>query len=702
MKDERATVRNLEFGTNLLDEGLSDLKKECLAPTYVGSKAQYEQTCRMKDGRTTVGNLEPEFDTLRDKEMTVWNLEHKLSAYDKKLSNLTKDGLSPSCVGPNALIEMNTWLVEDGETTVWNPNSAFATHDEKLSDITVEHCALENDGSNVLIEQTCAMFASKETTVQIRVGQEFAKPENLLDTNKSLLNIFGLVARAGRGAAELPDPDLGLIIREETTVRNPVCKTQPTFDWMKSSKTDKFSVTVANAGRGVAELQVVPVSQGWRAKCSQKEFLKKTGEVDKFKKNNHCKKSKDFKNDDGSDKTDGFKETDNFKVDICKKNNDRRESKDFKNDDGSDKTDGFKKTDNFKVDICKKNNDRRKTKDFKNDDGSDKTDGFKKTDDFRRTEDSKKNDVDFKRNADPRNNGEPEISFELEMNCGPEKHCDLKLTSDQEPMSDLWLLLRYSGIDEIYWSGVWFGEVSWIGEIYLSCEVSWYDWDVEKDELSPGLSELNLSKNRQEKIKLDLETVKIGFSVEKFLMKLFTGALRCKEWDGILPEEDVTFEGCRFLLQCREWFLVQIQVLARVKGKKPRKTFGVSDGALGEEASVQSSSQPDPGTPGVRNGFVDQDDGPHQEEEKEDVVLLDEDDLVEDQPSLAQGSVKLSDSHPMLSFGNKWKSSTRKIPKNNRVLSYDELIEGPGRVETDYDDLDFEFEIPKEVEEFEI
>jgi len=47
-------------------------------------------------------------------------------------------------------------------------------------------------------------------------------------------------------------------------------------------------------------------------------------------------------------------------------------------------------------------------------------------------------------------------------------------------MSDLWLLLGYSGMDEIYWSGVWFGEVSWIGEISSSCEVSWYDRDAEK------------------------------------------------------------------------------------------------------------------------------------------------------------------------------------------------------------------------------
>ena len=569
---------------------------------------------------------------------------------------------------------------------------------------------------------------------------------------------------------------------------------------------------------------MVPVSQGWRAKCTQKEFLKKTGEVDNFKKNDDCKRSEDFINDEGSYRTN------DFKVDKFKKNNHCKKSKDFKNDDGSDKTDGFKKTDNFKVDKCKKNNDRRKSKDFKNDDGSDKTDGFKKTDDFRRTEDSKKNDVDFKRNADPRNNGEPEISFELEMNCGPEKHCDLKLTSDQEPMSDLWLLLRYSGIDEIYWSGVWFGEVSWIGEIYLSCEVSWYDWDVEKDELSPGLSELNLSKNRQEKIKLDLETVKIGFSVEKFLMKLFTGPLRCKEWDGILPEEDVTFEGCRFLLQCREWFLVQIKVLAITKiqwsddrvlrfpkdedleysrvglslekigeqtwsqsvygnrsmvhpsgikvrllgvdvsstkpceigrrcmklirwqrwsllewarlnpdlvraffvrmgtrwtedvpflpgwkhrggrkrtrspsrsrpgvekkrkrsgnaagvvgEKRSRSTARVVDGFPGVEAYVRSSSQPDPGSPGVWNGFEVQDNEPHQAEEREDVVILNEDELEEEQLVVGPGPSKRLDPRSKL---EPRKSLVRPTKK------------GPPRVENAYEDIDSVFEIPSEV-----
>ena len=52
VKDERTTVWNFEFGTNLIDEGLSDLTEECLAPTHVGSKTQYEQTYSVaKDGR---------------------------------------------------------------------------------------------------------------------------------------------------------------------------------------------------------------------------------------------------------------------------------------------------------------------------------------------------------------------------------------------------------------------------------------------------------------------------------------------------------------------------------------------------------------------------------------------------------------------------------------------------------------------------
>ena len=41
---------------------------------------------------------------------------------------------------------------------------------------------------------------------------------------------------------------------------------------------------------------------------------------------------------------------------------------------------------------------------------------------------------------------------DLEPGWGPEKNCD-----DQGSMSDPCLLLRYFGMDEIYWFGVWFG-----------------------------------------------------------------------------------------------------------------------------------------------------------------------------------------------------------------------------------------------------
>jgi len=100
------------------------------------------------------------------------------------------------------------------------------------------------------------------------------------------------------------NPDLGLIIREETTVRNPMGKTQPTLGWMKSTETYKFPVSAAKVGMGVAELLVNPVSQGWRTKPNQKEFLKKIGEVENFKKNDDGKRNEDFRNDEGFDKAD--------------------------------------------------------------------------------------------------------------------------------------------------------------------------------------------------------------------------------------------------------------------------------------------------------------------------------------------------------------------------------------------------------------
>ena len=320
-------------------------------------------------------------------------------------------------------------------------------------------------------------------------------------------------------------------------------------------------------------------------------------------------------------------------------------------------------------------------------------------------------------------------------------------------------------------------------------------------------------------------------------MKLFTGPLRGKEWDGILPEEDVTFEGCRFLLQCRERFLVQIQVLARAKiqwsddrvmrfpkdedleysrfglslekigkqtwsqsvfgtqsmvhlnrskvwllgvdisstkpceigrrctklgrcqrwsllewtrlnpdlvraflvrmrtrwtedvpflpdwkprggwkrtkspsrfrpgvekkrkrsrnaakvvgEKRSRSTARVVDGLPGLEAYVRISSQPDPGLPGIGNGTEVLHSGPYQDEEKE---------LVES----GSGPSKGKDLHAGL---KSWRSLVKPAKKSSwsqRVLSYNEIIEGPPRIENGYEDLISVFEIPSEEEDFEI
>ena len=127
-------------------------------------------------------------------------------------------------------------------------------------------------------------------------------------------------------------------------------------------------------------------------------------------------------------------------------------------------------------------------------------------------------------------------------------------------------------------------------------------------------------------------------------------------------------------------------------------------GPVGVAASVQSASQPDPGVPGARIGFVDQDDGLHQEEEMEDVVLLNEDDLEDEAGGSALSSGLPVESMELEVQGpapkKKRLSSAPKVSRNVRVRTYDELIEGSDNLA--YDDLDFEFEVPKEVEEIEV
>ena len=83
--------------------------------------------------------------------------------------------------------------------------------------------------------------------------------------------------------------------------------------WMKGIMGCEFSVSAANVRRGVAELLMNPVSQGWTAKPNQKEFLKKIDEVENFKKNDDGKRNEHFRSDDGFDKADCFKKTNYFR-----------------------------------------------------------------------------------------------------------------------------------------------------------------------------------------------------------------------------------------------------------------------------------------------------------------------------------------------------------------------------------------------------
>ena len=63
----------------------------------------------------------------------------------------------------------------------------------------------------------------------------------------------------------------------------------------------------------------------------------------------------------------------------------------------------------------------------------------------------------------------------------------------------------------------WIGEISWVGKISWSCEISWYKWDLEKDELSPGLGELNLNKKRRGEKEPNLEPVRTIKDAENLL-----------------------------------------------------------------------------------------------------------------------------------------------------------------------------------------
>ena len=140
-----------------------------------------------------------------------------------------------------------------------------------------------------------------------------------------------------------------------------------------------------------------------------------------------------------------------------------------------------------------------------------------------------------------------------------------------------------------------------------------------------------------------------------------------------------------------------------VSRSKPNRAKRLKMRALraAEEASGRTPSQPSPGKTGVRNELGDLVNGPQQEEELEDVVILEEDDeVLNEVPSLeSRGSVlgsAGSSSLPLESSMKRMSAASRRpsVPEK-RMLSYDELIEGAPRMAFP-DELDFEFEIPSE------
>jgi len=122
----------------------------------------------------------------------------------------------------------------------------------------------------------------------------------------------------------------------------------------------------------------------------------------------------------------------------------------------------------------------------------------------------------------------------------------------------------------------------------------------------------------------------------------------------------------------------------------------------GKEACAKSSSQPDPDLSGGRNEHEDRSNGPDREGEREDVVLVEEDDLEDEQMVVIHGSSGAVVCDSGLGPQRRNVISRCNRPKRGVVLSYDEIIEAPIRRSPAYDDLDSVFEIPKEVEEFEI
>ncbi len=120
---------------------------------------------------------------------------------------------------------------------------------------------------------------------------------------------------------------------------------------------------------------------------------------------------------------------------------------------------------------------------------------------------------------------------------------------------------------------------------------------------------------------------------------------------------------------------------------KSRSDHGVASGVRGREARTGSSPQPEPGSPGVGSGSVVLCRGPYQDKEQEE---------------LGPGPSKEVSLRRALEPRRSLVRPAKKSSRSQVVLSYDELIEGPPRKENAYEDLDSVFEIPSDVEEFEI
>ena len=131
---------------------------------------------------------------------------------------------------------------------------------------------------------------------------------------------------------------------------------------------------------------------------------------------------------------------------------------------------------------------------------------------------------------------------------------------------------------------------------------------------------------------------------------------------------------------------------------KKRARLAKVNARLGEGSVPPSGSaltQPGSGLPETRNGIIDKDVG------REDVVILDGIDLSE------ESEMEVAADPGMVSFpenpGKRTCAAARRFRRDARPLTYNEIIEGGRKPEVMFpDDLEFQFEVPPEVEDVEI